>query len=165
VPAGTEFKVAVSAKLTSETAQPGDAWTGSVKDPVIVGDRVVIPAGSTVTGVVTGAQPAQKGSRAVLVLAIRSVDVNGKSHALAAGTDSIIAGSTRTRNVGAVAGGAAAGALIGRAIGGSGKGALIGGLIGGATATGAVAASKGYQAEVKEGAELSFSVNENVVMK
>jgi hypothetical protein len=162
---GTGIKVEVSAHLTSETAQPGDTWTGTVKDPVVVGDRVAIPAGSTVTGVIAGAKPAEKGSRAVLVLALKSVDANGKTYAVAATTDSIIAGSTRARNVGAVAGGAAAGALLGKAIGGGGKGALIGGLLGGAAATGAVAASKGYQAEVKEGAELTFTVNNSVTMR
>lgn len=164
VPAGTGVKVAVSARITSETAQAGDTWTGTVQDPVVVGDRIVIPAGSSVTGVVTGAVPAERGSRAVLVLAVRSVEVNGRTHALSAGTDSIIAGSTRARNLGAIAGGAAAGALIGKAVGGSNKGALIGGLIGGAAATGAVAKSKGYQAEVKEGAEMVFTVNDAVVM-
>lgn len=165
VPAGTSFKVSVGTKITSATAMAGDTWTGTVKDPVIVGDRVVIPAGAVVNGVVSGAQPAQKGSRAVLVLAVRSVEVDGKTHAIAAEADSMVAGSTRTRNVGAVAGGAAAGALLGKAIGGGGKGALIGGLLGGAAATGAVAASKGYQVEVKEGAEVTFNVNEPVVMK
>jgi hypothetical protein len=164
VPAGTGVKVAVAAAISSETAQPGDTWSGTVQEPVVVGDRVAIPAGSQVTGVVSGVVPAAKGSRAVLVLAVKSVEVNGKSRALSAGTDSIIAGSTRARNLGAIAGGAAAGALIGKAVGGSNKGALIGGLIGGATATGAVAASKGYQATVKEGAEMVFTVNDAVVM-
>jgi hypothetical protein len=163
VPAGTSFKVAVSTGITSATAMPGDSWTGSVKDPVIVGDRVVIPAGATVHGVVSGAKAAEKGSRAVLVLSVRSVEVDGKTHSLSANADSMIASSTRARNVGAVAGGAGAGALIGKAIGG-GKGALIGGLIGAGAATGAVAASKGYQVEVKEGAEVTFNVNEAVVM-
>ena len=164
VPAGTSFKVAVATKITSATAMPGDTWTGTVKDPVIVGDRVVIPAGATVNGVVSGAKPAEKGSRAMLLLAVRSVEVDGKTHSISAEADSIVAGSTRARNVGAVAGGAGAGALIGKAIGG-GKGALIGGLIGAGAATGAVAASKGYQVEVKEGAEITFNVNESVVMK
>ena len=164
VPAGTSFKVAVSTGITSATAMPGDSWTGSVKDNVIVGDRVVIPAGATVHGVVSGAKAAEKGSRAVLVLSVRSVEVDGKTHSLSANADSMIAGSTRARNVGAVAGGAGAGALIGKAIGG-GKGALIGGLIGAGAATGAVAASKGYQVEVKEGAEVTFNVTESVVMK
>ena len=162
---GTGIKVAVSTHLTSETAQPGDTWTGTVKEPVIVGDRVAIPAGSTVTGVVSGAKPAEKGSRAVLVLAVKSVEANGKTYAVSATADSIVAGSTRARNVGAVAGGAAAGALLGKAIGGSNKGALIGGILGGAAATGAVAASKGYQVEVKEGAELTFNVNTSITMR
>ena len=162
---GTGIKVAMSAHLTSETAQPGDSWTGTVKEPVLVGDRVVIPAGSTVNGVISGALPAAKGSRAVLVLGVRSIDANGRTYAVSASADSIIAGSTRTRNVGAVAGGDAAGALLGKAIGGGGKGALIGGLLGGAAATGAVAASKGYQAEVKEGAEITFTVNNSVTMR
>jgi hypothetical protein len=162
---GTGIKVEISAHLTSETAQPGDTWTGTVKEPVVVGDKVVIPAGSTVNGVISGAKPAEKGSRAVLVLGVRSIDANGRTYAVSASADSIIAGSTRTRNVGAVAGGAAAGALLGKAIGGGGKGALIGGLLGGAAATGAVAASKGYQAEVKEGAEINFTVNNSVTMR
>ncbi|HET9327131.1 MAG TPA: hypothetical protein VFQ05_10185 [Candidatus Eisenbacteria bacterium] len=165
LPSGTPIKVAVSARVTSETAQPGDTWTGSVQEPVVVGDRIVIPAGSTVTGVVSGAKAAEKGSRAFLVMSVKSIDVNGRSYAVSASADSLIAGSTRARNVGAVAGGAAAGALLGKAIGGSGKGALIGGLIGAAGATGAVAASKGYQVEVKEGAEMTFNVNQSVTMR
>lgn len=165
VPGGTAVKVSVSAKISSETAQPGDTWTGTVQEAVIIGDRVAIPAGATVTGVVNGVLAAEKGSRAFLVLAVKTVDIDGKAVAVAAGTDSIVAGSTRARNVGAVVGGAAAGALIGKAIGGSSKGALIGGLIGGATATGAVAASKGYQAEVKEGAEISFSILDDTTIK
>jgi hypothetical protein len=160
--AGTNFNVGVSSQISSETSNPGDLWTGEVKEAVIVGNTVVIPAGSQVTGVVTGVQPAARGNRAFLVLGVQSVTVNGKSMDVSAATDSIVAGSPRARNLGAIAGGAAAGALIGKAVGGSGKGALIGGLIGGAAATGAVAKSKGYQVVVKEGTVLDFTVNRNV---
>jgi hypothetical protein len=165
VPAGTPIKIALDTKITSETAQPGETWTGVVKEPVVLGTSAPIPAGSTVQGVITGAAPAAKGSRAFLVLAVKSVTVNGKTHSVAASTDSIIAGSTRARNLGAIAGGAAAGALIGKAVGGSNKGALIGGILGGAAATGAVAASKGYQVELKEGTEITFNVADAVVMR
>jgi len=160
IPAGTGIKVAVNTKVSSETAQPGESWSGTVVDNIIVGDRVVIPAGSTVSGTVSGAQGAARGDRAFLVLAVTSIDVDGKSYSIGARTDSIIAGSTRARNLGAIAGGAAAGALIGKAVGGSGKGALIGGLLGGAAATGAVASSKGYQVVVKEGTEITFNTRE-----
>jgi hypothetical protein len=159
--AGTPIEVAVSTQISSETAHAGDSWTGEVKQAVIVGDRVVIPAGSTVTGVVAGSLAAETGNRAMLLLEVRSVNANGKTIAVEAPTDSIIAGSPRARNIGAVAGGAAAGALIGKAVGG-GKGALIGGLVGGAAATGAVAKSKGYQVVVKEGTVLTFTVQRSV---
>ncbi|NOT34474.1 MAG: hypothetical protein HOP12_09925 [Candidatus Eisenbacteria bacterium] len=162
---GTPLKVAFTAKLTSETAVAGDAWSGTLSDPVTLGDNAALPAGTVVHGVVVGAKPAQKGDRAVLVLAMTSLEVNGRSYDVSGHADSLIAGSTRGRNVGAVAGGAAAGALIGKAVGGSGKGALIGGLIGGAAATGAVAASKGYQVEVKEGAQVVFTVTQSARIK
>jgi hypothetical protein len=165
VPAGTPIKITFDQKVSSETAVAGDTWSGTVKDAVVIGSEAPIPAGARVTGVVTGAAPAQKGSRAFLVLAIKSIDVNGASYPMNATTDSIIAGSTRARNLGAIAGSAAAGALIGKAIGGSNKGALIGGLIGGAAATGAVSASKGYQVEMKEGAELAFTTRQQVAIR
>jgi hypothetical protein len=164
VPEGTGIKVAVSAQITSETAQPGDTWTGEVKEPVIIGTAAPIPAGSVVHGVITGSLPAERGNRAVLVLAVKSITVGTTEYAVPAGTDSIIAGSPRARNLGAIAGGAAAGALIGKAVGGN-KGALIGGLLGGGAATGAVAKTKGYQVVLKPGTELTFTVNRSVVMK
>lgn len=164
VPAGTELGVTVNTALTSETAQPGDAWTGVVKDAVVLGTDAPIPAGSVVHGVVRTAIPAEKGSRAVLVLAITSVEVGGRTHSLDATADSLVAGSTRARNVGAVAGGAAAGALIGKAIGG-GKGALIGGLLGGGGAAVGVSKTKGYQSVVKEGAEMTFRVDHTTTLR
>ena len=165
IAAGTGLKVTMGTPLTTETAQPGQEWTGMIAEAVTVGNLAPFPAGSVVHGVVDGVKAAEKGDRAVLVLRITGIEANGKMHAIGATADSLVAGSTRNRNVGAVAGGAAAGALIGRAIGGSGKGALIGGLIGGAAATGAVASSKGYQITVKEGAELEFKVDQDTKLK
>ena len=163
--AGTGLKITVGAALSSETASIGQEWQGTIAEAVTVGNLAPFPAGSIVHGIVDGVKPAQKGDRAVLVLRVTSIEANGKTHGLSATADSIIAGSTRARNVGSVAGSAAAGALIGRAVGGSGKGALIGGLIGGAAATGVVASSKGYQATVKEGAEIVFHVDHDTKLK
>jgi hypothetical protein len=165
VPAGTGLKITMGTPLTSETATVGQEWTGSIAEAVVVGNMAPFPTGSVVHGVVDGVNPAEKGDRAVLVLRVTSIEANGKTLNIGATADSIVAGSTRTRNVGAVAGSAAAGALIGRAIGGSGKGALIGGIIGGAAATGAVAKSKGFQATVKEGAEMVFHVDRDTKLK
>jgi hypothetical protein len=155
VAAGTDLGVTVGTALNSESATEGSAWSGTLKAPLIVGSMVAFPAGATVEGTVAAVKPAAKGDRAMLLLRVESI--NGKS--IHATCDSMIAGSTRKRNVGAIAGGAAAGALIGKAMGGSGKSALIGGILGGAAASGAVAASKGFQVEVPAGKEIVFHVD------
>jgi hypothetical protein len=81
------------------------------------------------------------------------------------GTEAVIAGSTRARNLGAIAGSAAAGALVGKAVSGTGKGALIGGVIGGGVATGVVAASDGYQVVLKPGTALTFTTSEVIAVR
>lgn len=165
IPAGTAITVRLDQSISSKTAAVGDAWSGTVSEPVHVGGAVVIPVGTPVTGVVTEAKPAERGDRAMVDLALKSVSVGGKRTSLTASTEAVIAGSTRARNLGAIAGGAAAGALLGKAVGGDGKDAVIGGVIGGAAATGAVAASKGYQVVLKPGTELTFSVNNSVALR
>jgi len=164
VMAGTGVKITVGTALTSETATVGQEWIGQVAEAVTVGSMAPFPAGSVVHGVVAAVKPAEKGDRAMMVMRVTSIEANGKTHEISATADSLVAGSTRTRNVGAVAGTAAAGALIGSAMGG-GKGALIGGILGGAAATGAAAKSKGYQVTVKEGAEMVFKVDHDTKLK
>lgn len=165
VPAGTALKIAVDVALNTETSNAGDPWSGTIKEAVTVGSAAPFPAGSVVHGVVAAVKPAEKGSRAFFVLRVTSIESNGRTHQVGATADSMIAGSTTKRNVGAIAGGAAAGALLGKAIGGSGKSAVIGGVLGGAAATGAVAASKGFQVEVKQGQEVVFHVDSDTKVK
>jgi hypothetical protein len=155
--AGTQVAVSLHTSLSSKTAYAGQSWSGVVTEPVYRNGREVIPAGSTVRGVVSVARPAERGSRATLQLALRSVAVNGRSYSLRGSSEAVTAGSPRLRNVGAVAGGAAAGALLGKAIGHSGKATLIGALIGGGAGTAAVAASHGYQATIAAGREVQFT--------
>ena len=162
VPAGTELEVQLAQTISSETADRGDAWRGVVTHAVIADGREVIPAGSMVEGVVTGAQQARKGGRARLALGVRAVRVSGRKTTITAEAEPMVAGSTAARNLGAIAGGAAAGALLGKVMGGESSDATKGAIIGSAVATGVVAASKGYQVVVKDGTELSFSVREDV---
>lgn len=164
VPAGTMLNVSLGTTISSENANSGDAWNGTVTDNVTTGGGVIIPAGSKVAGVVTGVVPAKRGDLAMLDLAVRSVEVHGKTTSLDANTQPVVAGSPRARNLGAIAGGAAAGALIGKAVG-DGKNAAVGGIIGGGAAAGVVAASKGYQVMLKSGTVMNFTVNETVSMR
>lgn len=160
VPSGTSLDVTLGTSLSSENAGVGDAWTGSV-----LTGREGIPAGSVVGGTVSAVKAAQKGDRAMLDLALSSVTIGDHRYSVHGSTEAIVAGSPRARNLGAIAGSAAAGALIGRAVGGSGKGALIGGLVGGAAATGVVAESKGWQVVLKSGTPLTFTTSEAVAVR
>ena len=56
VPAGTKIPLALHSALSTKTAKPGDAVYLATTFPVIVGGRVVIPAGVFVQGYVDGLQ-------------------------------------------------------------------------------------------------------------
>jgi len=165
VPAGSSIDVTLDTRLTSETASVGDAWNGSTRTAAMVDGRQVIPAGSPVVGTITGVTPAKKGDRAMLDLALASVTVDGHSYHMRGSTEAVIAGSTRARNLGAIAGATAAGAVVGQAIGGSTKSTVIGAVIGGGAATGVVSQTKGYQVVLKEGTPLTFTTGAAVAVR
>src|SRR5258705_7677616 len=87
VPAGTGIKISIAAQITSETAQSGDTWSGEVTQPLVIGTSAPIPAGSRVSGVIASAKAAEKGSRAHLVLAVRTIEVNGRTYHIHATAD------------------------------------------------------------------------------
>jgi len=160
LPSGTSIDVTLGTTISSKDAGVGDAWTGSVSN-----GREGIPAGSVASGTVSAVKAAQKGDRAMLDLALSSITVEGHRYSVHGSTEAIVAGSTRARNLGAIAGSAAGGALIGKAVSGTGKGALIGGLIGGGVATGVVASSDGYQVVLKQGTPLTFTTSQAVAVR
>jgi hypothetical protein len=91
VPAGVQLAVRLSTPLSSGTARVGDPWSGTVVTAVTIGDQEAIPANCRVQGVVTGAQPAGRGTRAMLDLAIREVTLEAAPRPLAAGIEAILA--------------------------------------------------------------------------
>ena len=161
---GTDLRVQLSEGISSETARVGDRWSGSIVENVTYDGNHVIPAGALVHGTVTHVVPAERGSRAVLNLQVRSVEIHGNNVNVTAIMPEIVAGSPRARNLGAIAGGAAAGALLGKVVG-DGDHAAAGAIIGGAAAGAAVAKSKGYQVALKPGTVLDFTVSEAVAMR
>ena len=100
---GSHLLVQLGHRITTQTAQPGDVWHGTVAVDVVFGASMLVRAGSLVTGVVTVVAPAARGSRAMLGLALRLIRRNGHDEPVAADLGEIVAGSTRARNIGAVA--------------------------------------------------------------
>jgi hypothetical protein len=165
VPSGTSIDVTLATPLTSKTASVGSAWSGSTRNALELDGRNVIPAGSSVAGTVTSVKPARKGDRAMLDLGLTTIYVDGRRYRVRGTMESIIAGSTRARNLGAIAGGAAAGAAVGQVVSGSTKGTVVGGLIGGGAATGVVSQTKGWQVVLEAGTPLTFTTNEAVAVR
>lgn len=164
IPAGTSIPVRMDSKISTENQVRGDTWTGTVAQAVYTNDRVTIPAGSPVEGVVTGAAQGTHNSRATLDLAVRRVTVNGRSYRVNADTEPIVAGSHRAKKIGAIAGGAAAGALLGGAVSDSKRGGLIGGLLGGAAGYG-LTRHAFRTLQVKEGTVVTFYTREDMVAR
>ena len=129
VESGAAIRVALSSRVSAQTARPGDAWegrvaeeavllravtrrsglgtktwVGSTVDPVVVLDKVVIPAGSHVTGVVTAAPEDASGPGAVPVLAVNAIEFMGRTLSISASAGQVVGGSPRARGHGASAG-------------------------------------------------------------
>src|SRR5579864_886292 len=126
VAAGTELVVTADQTVSSKDNNSGDHFDASLAEPVIVGDRVVIPKGAKASGTVTDAKSAGrfKGNAAITVT-LSSVKVNGAAYELKTSEVTESGKGRGKRTAEGAGGGAAIGAIIG-AIAGGGKGAAIG---------------------------------------
>jgi hypothetical protein len=136
VPADTEITVVLDQTLGSKTSTSGQTFTATVESPVEVDGKVAIPKGARASGIVKDAKPAGrfKGG-AGLSLGLRSIEINGKDHAIETSEATMASKGKGKRTAVMVGGGAAGGAGIG-ALAGGGKGAAIGALIGAAAGAG-----------------------------
>jgi len=149
IPAGTSLSVNLPEPLTSETALVGDRIRATLKSPLIVGDRVVFPAGSTVEGDVSDVKSAKKGFKetggALSLKFNRIIAPDGHSAAISAGFTKLATGSAG-KKAGIIGGSAVGGALLGKVLGKDAKG---GALIGGAIGTAVAGSTKGKQAVIQ----------------
>jgi hypothetical protein len=158
IPAGTSLSVNLSEPLSSEHAMPGDKIRATLKNPVIVGDRVVFPAGSTVEGRVSDVKAAKKGFKetggALSVQFTRITAPDGHSASIGAGFTKVATGSAG-KKAGIIGGSAAGGALLGKVLGKDAKGAA---LLGGAIGTAVAGSTKGKEAVIQPDEDLTVSL-------
>ena len=164
VPAGTPIVVTLDQSVSSKDARVGEKVAASVADGVTVGGKTVIPKGSPATVTVASAQASGRLSTpAKLYLRLDSVTVHGKPYSVSAHYAGGTGKSHKKRDIVAIGGGSAAGAVIG-ALAGGGKGAAIGAAAGaGAGTAGAAATGKKditYEAETR----LSFTLKSSVTI-
>jgi TolA-binding protein len=162
VPAGTEMDVRLEKALTSDTAQVEDRFTATTLADLYNGNKVLVPAGSSVRGIVTSATKAGRVERTgKLTLAFDQVTVNGRSYPMhATVTEALQSGGYR-QDAGKIGAGAGVGAILGGILGGF-KGALAGILIGGG---GVVAATEGKDVELPIGTVLRIRLDSALTVR
>jgi len=164
VPQGTELQVTLSTAVGSETSQVGDHLTATTTAPVVVGDRVAIPAGSTIHGSVTGVSPANKGldiseKGGAVVLSFNEVTTpRGFSTPMSASLSRFAKSGGKTAAI--IGGSAAGGALLGKILGGSTQDIAAGAVVGGGIGTAIAAGTKGRALVIPAGTELALTLDQ-----
>ncbi len=164
IPDGTQLAVRLVEALDSGRNHAGDVFHGTLSQPIVVGDKVVIPANSDVTGQVTDAKDAGHFSgNSSLSLKLTTLTVNGKTYQISS-EQWEQQGKGRGKNTAAkVGGGAAVGALIGGLIGG-GKGAAIGAGVGAGGGTAAQGVTKGQQVTLASESIVNFKLADSLTV-
>jgi hypothetical protein len=159
VPMGTELDVRLERGLSSDTALVEDRFEATTVVDLLANNRVVIPAGSRVRGVVTAVKDAGRFERkGELQLSFDQLTVDGRNIPIRGTvTQALEAGGYRddAEKIGA---GAAVGAVLGGILGGV-KGAITGILIGGG---GVVAATEGEDVNLAAGTILRMRLDQDV---
>jgi hypothetical protein len=159
IPAGQELDVRLQTTLSSATAQPEQRFDATTVADLTQDGRVLVPAGSTVRGVVANVDKADRIDRAgKLTLSFDRLTVRGRNYPIR-GMATQVFESGGIREEGTKAGaGAGVGAVIGGIIGGV-KGAVIGAVIG---AGGTIAATEGKDIELPAGSIVRIRIDSPV---
>ncbi len=156
VPVGTELDVRLQDPLSSATAQVEDRFEATTVVDLREGDRLLIPAGSVLRGVVSSVTKAGRLERqGKMTLAFDQITINGRDYPLRATVTQALESEGIRGETARIGAGAGVGAIIGGILGGI-KGAITGILIG---AGGTIAATEGTDVELPAGSVLRIRLD------
>jgi hypothetical protein len=166
IAAGTNLTIRINQRISVKTSHAGDRFDGEVVEPVIGdNDRVVIPRGSPVTGVVVASHRRGhfKGS-SILELRLTYLTLNGTRYALDTRDLTQTKKGKGKRSAAFIGGGAGLGMLVGGVASG-GVGLLVGGLVGagGGTALGGLTGNRDI--EIPAESIVRFKLADNLVVQ
>ena len=166
IAAGTNLTIRINQHISVKTSHAGDRFSGEIVDPVVGdNDRVVIPKGSPVTGVVVTSHRRGhfKGS-SILELRLTYVTLNGARYALDTGDLTQTKKGKGKRSAAFIGGGAGVGMLVGGVATG-GVGLLVGGLVGagGGTLLGGLTGNRDI--EIPAESIVRFRLADNLVVQ
>jgi type IV secretion system protein VirB10 len=167
IPAGTKVPLALKHAVSSKSAREGDAVYAETTFPVVLDNRVVIPAGTYVQGRITHVQRAGRikgraevsmhfttliypsGYTVLLPGAVENVPGAEKT-SMKGDEGTIRQDSQKAEKIGTVASTAGTGAVVG-GLSGGGKGAAIGAAAGGVVGTAIALLSRGNDVKLDAG--------------
>jgi len=160
VPENTIVTVRTIDSISSRSNHAGQFFRASLDAPVVVDNRVVVPAGTYVDLKLVEARSAgHMAGRSELRLELSSISFQGKTYEVVS-SEVRRAGTSRGKQTAErVGGGAVLGALIG-AIAGGGKGAAIGAAVGGGAGTGAQVWTHSQQVRIPSETRLDFRLEQ-----
>jgi hypothetical protein len=162
IPVGTELDVRLQQSLSSATAQVEDRFEATTMVDLREGDRIMIPAGSIMRGVVSSVTKTTRMERkGSLTLAFDQVTINGRAHPIRATVTQAIESEGVRGEAGKIGVGAGVGAIIGGILGGA-KGAIAGILIGGG---GTIAATEGKDVDLAAGTVLRVRLDSGLNLR
>jgi hypothetical protein len=158
--ADTAVVVTLNQAISSKDARVGQKIDGVVDKDIVIDGKTLIPKGSKATlAVVEALSSGRLKGQAKLWLKITSVTVRGKAYQVVSNPSGQTGPTHDKRNVVAIGGGTAAGAIIG-GIAGGGKGAAIGAVVGAAAGTAGAAATGKKEVEFPAETKLRFTLKE-----
>ncbi len=163
--AGTNLAIRLGETISSEHNYSGDAFRGTLDEPVIRDGFIIAEKGSKVLGKVVESDKAGR-VRGVANLNLKLMEINTTDgQRIEVETNSVekLGQTSKGTDTAKIAGGAALGAIIG-ALGGGGKGAAIGAGAGGAAGTGVVLATRGKAAVLPSESRLTFQLTAPVTI-
>jgi hypothetical protein len=163
--AGTTFVAALQSTIATDKNKAGDAIALRTLEPVRVNEMEVVPAGATIRGEVTHADPAGRiAGGAELTLRFTTLETtDGKSYAISCVPFRVKGKGDAKESALEIGGGAVAGGIVGGVLGGKkdiAKGAAAGAIIG----TGVAVATKGDQIVLPAGQKMKVALDAPVTV-
>lgn len=162
VPAGQEIDVRAERELSSATAQVEDRFVATTMVDLYQGNDVLIPAGSTLRGVISSVNKATRTDRkGSLTVAFDQITVRGRNYPIRGTVTQALESEGIKGEAAKIGAGAGVGAIIGGILGGA-KGALLGVLIGGG---GTIAATEGKDVVLPAGSVLRVKFDQSFTVR